>query len=102
MAHLKRSIIEVRAEENCLAHALIIAIDRLNNDSNYNSNRHGYKIRPEVDHLLQTTGIYLSNGGGIPALTLFQEHFKEYQIVVYGGLNCEDVVFDGQVESKKK
>jgi hypothetical protein len=28
MAHLKRSIVEVRAEENCLAHALIIAIAR--------------------------------------------------------------------------
>jgi hypothetical protein len=29
MAHLKRSIIEVKAEENCLAHALIIAVARL-------------------------------------------------------------------------
>ena len=32
MAHLKRSIVEVKAEENCLAHALIIAIARVNND----------------------------------------------------------------------
>jgi hypothetical protein len=32
MAHLKRSIIEVKAEENCLAHALIISIARLTND----------------------------------------------------------------------
>jgi hypothetical protein len=28
MAHLKKSIIEVKAEENCLAHALIIAVGR--------------------------------------------------------------------------
>jgi hypothetical protein len=32
MAHLKRSIIEVKAEQNCLAHALVIAIAKLNND----------------------------------------------------------------------
>jgi len=50
MAHLKRSIIEVKAEQNCLAHALIIAIAKLNNDSNYISYRKGNKIRPKVDH----------------------------------------------------
>jgi hypothetical protein len=32
MAHLKRSIIEVKAAENCLAHALVIAIARIKND----------------------------------------------------------------------
>ena len=39
MAHLKRSVIDVRAEENCLAHALVIAIARLEKDPNYNSYR---------------------------------------------------------------
>ena len=34
---LKGSIVEVGAEENCLAHALIIAIARLNNNPNYTS-----------------------------------------------------------------
>ena len=37
MAHLKRSIIEVKAETNCLAHALIIA--RITYDPNYTSYR---------------------------------------------------------------
>jgi len=32
----------------------------------------------------------------------FQEHFKEYRIVVFGGLNYEDIYFDGQVESEKR
>ena len=32
----------------------------------------------------------------------FQEYFKEYRIVVFGGLNCEDIVFDVQVESEKR
>jgi hypothetical protein len=29
MAHLKRSVIEVKAETNCLAHALILAIAKI-------------------------------------------------------------------------
>ena len=44
-----------------------------------------------VDSLLETTGIDLSRGGGVTELTRFQEHFKEYRIVVFGGLNCEDI-----------
>jgi len=35
MAHLKKSIVEGKAEENCLVHALIIAIARVENDANY-------------------------------------------------------------------
>ena len=44
MVHLKRSIAEVRAEENCLAHALIIAISSLNNDPNIKAYRQGRKM----------------------------------------------------------
>jgi hypothetical protein len=78
MAHMKSSIIEVKAEENCLAHALIIAIARLTNDPNYVAYRKGRKkIRPMVDRFLELTGIDLTNGGGIPELTRFQEHFKD-------------------------
>ena len=64
MVQLKRSIVEVGAEENCLEHALIIAIARLNNDPNYTSYRKGCKIRPVVHRLLEKTGIDLKNGGG--------------------------------------
>jgi len=35
MAHRKRSIVEVQAEENCLAHALVIAIAKVDKDPNY-------------------------------------------------------------------
>jgi len=41
MAHLKRSIVEVKAGQNCLANALLIAISRLENDPNYNLYRRG-------------------------------------------------------------
>jgi hypothetical protein len=102
MAHLKRSIIEVKTEENGLAHALVIAIAKLTNDPNYKAYRQGRKICPVVDNLLAMTGIDLTNGGGIPKLIKFQEHFKEYRIVVFGGLNCKYLVFDGQVESERE
>jgi len=101
MAHVKHSIIEVKTETNCLAHALIIGIARLKKDPNYNSYRRGYKILPEVQHLLQTTGINLENGGGIREIQQFQDHFTDYKIVVYAGLNCEDKIFEGRVTPEK-
>ena len=39
MVQVKRSIVEAGAEENIIALALIIAIDRLNNDPNYKAYR---------------------------------------------------------------
>ena len=35
----------------------------------------GIKIHPVVKSLLKTTSINLANGGGIPELIRFQEHF---------------------------
>jgi hypothetical protein len=64
MVYLKRSIIEVKAENNCLAHALVIAIAKLINELNYVAYRKGRNIRPVVDNLLAMIGIDLSNGGG--------------------------------------
>jgi len=90
MTHLKRSIVEVEAEENCLAHALIIAIARVDNDTNYKPYRQGRKIRPVVQTLIQETGIDLTSGAGIPELNHFQEHFGDYKITVYQGLSCDD------------
>jgi len=92
----------VKTEKNYLAHALIISIAKLTNDPDYKAFRQGRKIRPVVDHLLATTVIDLSNGGGIADLIRFQEYFKEYRIVVFRGLNCEDIMFDGQVVSEKR
>jgi hypothetical protein len=100
MAHLKRSIIEVNSENNYVAHELVITIAKLTNDPNYVAYLRGFKIRPIVDNLLATTGIDFTNG--IPELIKHQEHFKEYRILVFGGLNCKDLVFDGQVESEKR
>ena len=66
MARLK-SIVQVKAKSNCLAHALIIAKAKVDGDSNYESYRHGYKLRPVVDRLLETTGINLRTAGEYPS-----------------------------------
>ena len=93
MANLKRSIIDVKATDNCLAHAIIIAIARVENDPEYVAYRRVYKIRPVVQKLLAESGISLTEGGGIPQLINFQEHFRQYKVTVYQGLACEDVIF---------
>jgi hypothetical protein len=85
MAHLKRSIVEIKSKLNCPTHALIIAKARLDKETDYKAYSHGRKIRPVVQTLLQTTGISLQNGGGITELDNFQECFTDYKIVVYGG-----------------
>jgi hypothetical protein len=79
MVHLNRSIIETRAEENCLAHALMIAIAMLNNDPNYTAYRKEWKIRPMVKQLLETTVFDLKNGARIPDLTRFQDIFANIE-----------------------
>jgi len=99
MAHLKKSIVEVKAEENCLANALLIAIARVDNDANYKGYRQVRKKRPVFQALLKETGIDMTSGGGFS--NRFQEHFRDYKIVVYQGLGCDDIMYEGQVDSSK-
>ena len=40
----------------------------------------------------------LDNGGGIPELERYQEHFRQFKIVLYTGLNCDQIMFEGLVE----
>jgi hypothetical protein len=85
MAHLKRSIVEVKSEKNCLAHALIIAKARLDKNPDYKAYRQGRKIRPVVQTLLQTMGISFKNGGGVSE---FEKIFKI--ILQITGLLCTE------------
>jgi len=75
MAHLKRSIVEVKTEDNCLAHALVIGIAKLDKNPDYDAFRKGRKIRHVVQTPLETSGIDLSNGSGIPELVLSRNTF---------------------------
>jgi len=87
--------VELQASENCLAHEIVIAKAKVENDPNYKAYRQGRKIRPVVQKLLAETGISLTEGGGISQLIKFQEHFWQYKITVYQCLACEDVIFEG-------
>ena len=97
MSHIKRSIVKVRADENCFAHALVKAIARSNKNATYKAYSQSRKISPEVRQLIETTGIDLKNGGGIPGLTRFQENFHEYKTIVHSRLNCDSIIYQGHV-----
>jgi hypothetical protein len=100
----KTSIIEVKTDENCLEHAIIIAIARINNDPDYKTFRRGVKNNlPRVQQLLATTKIDLTRGARIPELVTFQNHFaNKYRIVVYDGFDCNRIMFDGQTNSERR
>ena len=102
MAHLERSIIQMNTEINSLAHKLIIAIAKATKDPNYKAYLKGWKIHPAVQNLLETTCIDLTKGPGIPELESFDTHFREYKIVMYEGLDCDSIIFEGQVESSTR
>ena len=71
MAHLKKSVVELKASENCLARAIIIGIAKLENDPDYKPYQQGRKIRLVVQTLLSKTGLDLPGRGGIPQLIKF-------------------------------
>jgi len=48
MAHFKISLVEVKAEENCLAYAIVISIAKVENVPDYKAYRQGRMIRQVV------------------------------------------------------
>jgi len=86
--------VEVKAEENFSAHALVIAIAKVHNDPDYKAYPQGGKIRHVVDTLLETYGIDLSTRADMPEFVRFQEYIRDYKIVVYHGRSCEDIIFE--------
>ena len=59
----------------CLAHALIIAMARVNGDPKYKSNRDGYSLDKPVEDLMNASGVDLRNGGGLDDLS-FRTTFR--------------------------
>ena len=54
MAHLKKSIIVVNAEKNCLVHVMIIASAKVTNNPKYKAYRQDRKIYPAESNLMET------------------------------------------------
>jgi len=92
----------VKAAFLCLAHALIIAMARVNNYPKYEFYRHGKGLKQPVQELLKATGLDLSNGGGLEELQLFQQYLSDYKIIVFDGLYPDRVMFSGNSFSAKK
>jgi hypothetical protein len=78
-----------------LAHALIIVVAQVNGDPKYKSYRNGYELEKPVDELLKSSGVDLSNGGGLEEFKQFQEYLSDYKINVYDGLSPDRVIFSG-------
>jgi hypothetical protein len=81
LSAVKRSIVVVKAAILCLAHALVIAIARVDNDPKYKSYRNGYGLTQPVEDLLKASGVDLSNGGGLEELCQFQQHLSDYKLL---------------------
>ena len=102
LSAIKKSIVVVKAAFLCLAHALIIAMARVNGDPKYKSYRNGYLLDLPVDELLKASGVDLSNGGGLEELQQFQDYLSDYKIIVYDGLSPDRLIFSGNSVSNKK
>jgi len=102
MSAIKKSIVSVKAAINCLAHALIIAIARVNCDPKYKSYRNGRGMKQPVEDLLKASGVNLRNAGGFDELQQFRKYLSDYKIIVYDGLNPSRVMFSGNSVSAKK
>jgi hypothetical protein len=52
---------------------------------------------------LEAASVVLSHGGGLPQLESFQKYFRDkYNIVVYTGLNCDSIMYEGRVDAPKR
>jgi hypothetical protein len=102
MSAIKKSIVTVKAAINCLAHALIIAIARVNGDPKYPYYRDGRGMKKPVEDLLNASGVNLCNAGWLDELQQFQEYLSDYKIIVYDGLNPGRFMFSGNSVSAKK
>ena len=79
MSAIKKGIV-VKTEVLCYGHALIIAMNRVNGDPKYALYRQGKCMKKSVEVLLETSGVDLSNGGGVEEL--------EVSEVPFGVQNC--------------
>jgi hypothetical protein len=102
LSAIKRSILVVQAGFLCLAHALIIAMARVNGDPKYKSYRNGRGLKQPVQDLLNASDVDLTNGGGFKELQQFQNYLSDYKINVYDGLSPDRNIFSGNSFSNNK
>jgi len=85
-----------------LAHALIIAMARVNGYPKYKSYKNGRGLKQPVQDLLTASGVNLNKGGVFKELEQFQNYLSDHKIIVYDGLSPDGVLFGGNSLSNKK
>jgi hypothetical protein len=76
LSAIKRIIVVVKAAFLCLAHALTIAMARVNNDPKYKLYRNDRCLKEPVEKLLNASGVNLSNGGLLKSFNSFSSTFR--------------------------
>ena len=93
MSAIKKSIVFVKAAFYCLAHALFLAMARVNGDPKYNSYRIGRRMKQPVEDLLNASAVKLCNSGSFKNLQQLQEYLSDYKIIVFNGLSPDRFMF---------
>jgi len=75
LSAIKRSIV-VKAAFLCLAHAIIIAMARVNGDPKYKLYRNDRCLKEPVEKLLNASGVDLSIGGVLKSFNSFNSTFR--------------------------
>lgn len=103
----RTGIIPIKNKDNlCLPRALVVAMAKVNNDPEFDRIRKDTK-KMQTD---RTTALIIAakviippEDGGIPEIQIFQNHLREYKIVVYTyGSRSRDIIIKGAVDSTKK
>ena len=98
-------IVSVKNKDSkCLAHAIVVARGMKNNDSKERKRYHNqrqYLMAKEVRELCENAGVDLSAGGGITEIEKFQQYLTGYQIVVYGDLTGNNVLYEGPEDDNR-
>jgi hypothetical protein len=102
MSAIKRSIFVVKEVKLYLAHALVLAMAKVNNDPNYVSCTEGRKLKKPAQDLLLASGVQLDNEGGIEELAQIQNFLPGYKIIVYDGLSPNRVMFSRNTDFPNK
>jgi len=102
MSAIKKSIVTVKAALNCLAYAPIIVMAPVNVDPKYKSHSKGRGLKKPVEDLLKDSSVDLTNGGAFEELRQFQDHFLDYQIIIFDVLKRDRVMCSGNSRSAKK
>ena len=101
MIRRKKSIVEIKNNDQlCAARALVTAKAKVDNDNNYNTIKRGTLIQTNLAQQLHQAANVPEGPCGLEEIAKFQEHLKDYQIVVISADHGFQTIFRGPTSSK--